>query len=59
MSWLPCAVCPGDREAMVLRYYGELSLGEIATAMQVSVGTVKSTLFKGTQRFAQMLEESK
>jgi RNA polymerase sigma factor (sigma-70 family) len=48
-----------QREAMVLRYYGELSLSEIATAMQVSIGTVKSTLSKGTQRFAQMLEESK
>jgi RNA polymerase sigma-70 factor (sigma-E family) len=32
-----------QREALVLRYYGDLSEAETAAAMGVSVGTVKST----------------
>ncbi|MDA8061535.1 MAG: sigma-70 family RNA polymerase sigma factor, partial [Actinomycetota bacterium] len=37
-----------QREALVLRYYEDLSLASIAETMGVSVGTVKSTLSKAS-----------
>ncbi len=35
------------RTALVLRFYGGLTMQEIADAMNVSVGTVKSTIHRG------------
>lgn len=35
---------PRSREVLVLRYWGELSLREIAETLRISEGTVKSTL---------------
>jgi len=46
-----------QREALALRYYEELSLAEIAEAMGVTVGTVKSTLSKATTTCARLLED--
>jgi RNA polymerase sigma factor (sigma-70 family) len=44
------------REAIVLRYWLDLSEGEIAAAMGVSAGTVKSQLSKGMGSLAKALE---
>lgn len=45
-----------QREALVLRYYNDLSLQEIADALHIPVGTVKSRLSLGLRRMKQMLE---
>jgi RNA polymerase sigma-70 factor (sigma-E family) len=46
-----------QREALVLRYFGELAEEEIAEAMKVSRGTVKSTMSRGVAALAKILEE--
>ncbi|MGI5165611.1 RNA polymerase sigma factor [Spirillospora sp. CA-253888] len=46
-----------QREALVLRYFAELSEEEIAEAMGVSRGTVKSTTSRGIAALGRMLEE--
>lgn len=45
-----------QREVVVLRYYQELSLAEIAEALHIPVGTVKSRLSLGLQRLKTILE---
>lgn len=47
-----------QREALVLRYYGDLSEAEIAAAMGVSVGAVKSHLHRGKAALARHLEST-
>jgi RNA polymerase sigma-70 factor (ECF subfamily) len=46
-----------QRVALVLRYYGGLPLGEIATAMGCALGTVKSTLHAAHARLHVELDE--
>ena len=46
-----------QREALALRYYGDLSLAEIAVVMGVAVGTVKSTLSRATVACGQLVED--
>ncbi|WUH99999.1 SigE family RNA polymerase sigma factor [Spirillospora sp. NBC_00431] len=46
-----------QREALVLRYYCDLSVEEIADAMRVSRGTVKSTTSRAIAALARILEE--
>lgn len=46
-----------QRAAVVLRFYEDLPDKAIAEAMGVSVGTVKSTLFRGMQRLRALLAE--
>jgi RNA polymerase sigma factor (sigma-70 family) len=46
---------PRRREAIVLRYWLDLSEREIATAMGVSAGTVKSHVSRGLAALAQVL----
>ena len=49
---------PGrQREALVLRYYADLSEAEIARAMGVSRGTVKSTTSRAVAALGRMLKE--
>jgi RNA polymerase sigma-70 factor (sigma-E family) len=49
---------PGrQREAVVLRYYLDLSEDETAQAMRVSRGTVKSATSRGRAALARMLKE--
>ena len=43
-----------QRQVVYLRFYVENSLQEIAAAVQCSVGTVKSRLFKGLENLRQM-----
>ena len=41
---------PRERSAFVLRHYQDLSLKEVAALMEVAEGTVKSLLFRATQK---------
>jgi RNA polymerase sigma factor (sigma-70 family) len=50
-------LAPRQREALVLRYWLDLSLADIADAMQVRVGTVKSLVSRGLARLARELED--
>ncbi|HVF18930.1 MAG TPA: SigE family RNA polymerase sigma factor [Mycobacteriales bacterium] len=45
-----------QREAVVLRYYGDLSEAEIAQAMGVSAGSVKSHVHRGMAALTRHLE---
>jgi RNA polymerase sigma-70 factor (sigma-E family) len=45
-----------QREALVLRFYGDLSEAEIATTMRCSQGAVKSHLHRGKAALARHLE---
>jgi RNA polymerase sigma-70 factor (sigma-E family) len=47
---------PRQREAIVLRYYGDLSETEIASAMGCSNGAVKSHIHRGMAALAKSLE---
>lgn len=47
---------PLQREAVILAEYGELSLEEIAHAVDAEVGTVKSRLHRARQNLKKMLE---
>lgn len=46
-----------QREALVLRYYGDLSEADIAAAMKVSKGAVKSHTSRGMAAMRKMLEQ--
>jgi RNA polymerase sigma-70 factor (sigma-E family) len=46
-----------QREAVVLRYYADLTEPQIAEAMGLSVGAVKSHLHRGRAALAALLEE--
>jgi RNA polymerase sigma-70 factor (sigma-E family) len=46
-----------QREALVLRFYLDLQEAEIAAAMGISRGTVKSTTSRGLATLARILEE--
>jgi len=48
---------PRQREALVLRYFADLSEREIALAMGVSRGTVKSTTARALAALGRMLRE--
>ncbi|MGH3067050.1 MAG: SigE family RNA polymerase sigma factor [Streptosporangiaceae bacterium] len=47
-----------QREALVLRFYLDLTEPEIATSMGVSPGTVKSTTSRGLAALGRLLEEA-
>ena len=46
-----------QREALILRYFADLSENEIAQAMGVSAGTVKSSTARGLAALGRMLRE--
>ena len=47
----------GQRQALVLRFAERLSYEEIARAMQIPLGTVKSRLFHGLAALRELLAE--
>src|SRR5260370_20830620 len=47
---------PGMREAIELREFGELSTGETAQVMGLSVGTVKARVFHGRKKLGKTLK---
>lgn len=48
---------PPQRETIVLRYYQDLSLEEIAATLRIPVGTVKSRLSLGLRRLKALLQD--
>lgn len=46
-----------QRLALVMHYFGDMSLQDIAWAMKCPVGTVKSRLFNGLRRVRKTLTE--
>ena len=46
---------PRERTIFVLRHYHELSMKEIASTLRVTVGTVKSTLFRAVEKLQKEL----
>ena len=49
---------PGERSAFTLRHYHDHSLAEIGRIMNVSTGTVKSTLFRAVKKLRERLGAS-
>ncbi|MBI5928535.1 MAG: RNA polymerase sigma factor [Chloroflexi bacterium] len=47
-----------QREAIVLRYYEEMPLAQIAEVLKIPEGTVKSRLSIGLRRLRELMEES-
>jgi RNA polymerase sigma-70 factor (ECF subfamily) len=45
------------REVITLRYFGELSLGEIGTVTRRPLGTVKAQVHRGLERLRALIEE--
>jgi len=45
------------QSVVLLRYYGEMSIEEVAVALKISPGTVKSRLFSATARLRKILPE--
>ncbi len=48
---------PSQRELLVLRYYEDLSLSEIAELVDQPIGTVKSTLHRAVARLKELLDD--
>jgi len=46
---------PREKSAFVLRHHRDLSVREVATSMEVADGTVKSLLFRATQKLQKQL----
>lgn len=46
-----------QRETVIMRYYGDLSLMEIADALDIPLGTVKSRISIGLSRLKSLLED--
>jgi RNA polymerase sigma-70 factor (ECF subfamily) len=48
-----------QQEVFALRFFAELDLGDIATALGVDVGTVKTHLHRAVQRVRVAVEEAR
>lgn len=53
------ALPPRQREAFTLRFFAELELDDIASAMSVDVGTVKTHLHRAVHRVRRAVEEAR
>ncbi len=51
------ALEPGQRAALVLRYFNELSYDEIARALNVPLGTVKSRINHALKKLRAKMQE--
>lgn len=47
-----------DRQVLVLRYYADLTVAQIADALEVPEGTVKSRIHMASKRLRNLLEEA-
>ena len=47
---------PEDREILVLKYFNELSIQEIAELVSLPSGTIKSRLFRAREKFRKLLQ---
>jgi RNA polymerase sigma-70 factor (sigma-E family) len=47
-----------QREVLVLRYYLDLDIDEVAGTLRISPGTVRSTTFRGLANLARVLQEA-
>ena len=47
---------PGDREILILKYFNELSIKEIASLIEAPAGTVKSRLFRARKKIRVLVE---
>jgi len=47
---------PEDREILVLKYFNELSIQEIAGLVSLPSGTIKSRLFRAREKFRKLLQ---
>lgn len=45
------------RKVLILKYFNELSLKEIAEIMEISIGNVKTLLYRGRNQLRKILEE--
>jgi RNA polymerase sigma factor (sigma-70 family) len=45
-----------QREALVLRFYADLSFDQIATVLQCRLGTAKSLVHRGLARLEELME---
>jgi RNA polymerase sigma-70 factor (ECF subfamily) len=52
------ALPPRQREAVVLRYYLDLDVADVAAAMRVAEGTVKTSLHRARRSLARALGEA-
>lgn len=53
--WALAQVPPGQRAVLVLRYWEDLAVAEVAEILGCSAGTVKSAASRGTARLASIL----
>ncbi len=55
-TWeIVCSLPDQQRRALILRYYADLPLSEIALVMNVPLGTVKSHIHRGLERLKEMV----
>jgi RNA polymerase sigma-70 factor (sigma-E family) len=57
--WALARLAPRERAVLVLRYWADLPVAEVAAALGCSAGTVKSTASRGAGRLAQILTENR
>lgn len=57
--WALSQLSPGQRTVLVLRYWEDLPIDEVAAVLGCSAGTVKSTASRGAARLAAALAEGK
>jgi len=57
LAGVPAALGPGDRDVLLLKAWGGLSLDEVALALGLPVGTVKSRLHRARSRLRSALPQ--
>jgi RNA polymerase sigma-70 factor (sigma-E family) len=56
--WALGRLAPRERAVLVLRYWADLPVAEVAETLGCSAGTVKSTASRGAARLAQILAQN-